>query len=152
MVALAVSASTCSTPSSRRVRAQSMRLGDGRRLLQLELPDRAHDARHLVGERVGDVRHLGEDDLLLALELGVVDVQEEAPALEGLGQLAGVVRREEHERDLLGLDRAELGDRHLVVGEDLEEQGLGLHLHAVDLVDEEHDWFLGRDGLEQGPR
>ena len=45
----------------------------------------------------------------------------------------------------------ELGDRHLVLGEDLEQQGLGLELHPVDLVDQE-DHRLGRaDGLEQRP-
>ena len=93
--------------------------------------------------------HLGEHDLLLALEVRVVDVQEEAAPLERLGQLTGVVRREEHQRDLLGLDRAELGDRHLVVGEDLEQQGLGLDLDAVDLVDQQHHRVVGRDGLEQ---
>ena len=93
--------------------------------------------------------HLGEHDLLLALQVGVVDVEEEAAALERLGQLTGVVRGEEHQRDLLGLDGAELGDRHLVVGEDLEQQGLGLDLDAVDLVDQQHDRLVGPDGLEQ---
>ena len=93
--------------------------------------------------------HLGEHDLLLALHVGVVDVQEEAATLERLGQLTGVVRREEHQRDLLGRDRAQLGDRHLVVGEDLEQQRLGLDLDAVDLVDQQHDRVLGPDGLEQ---
>ncbi len=73
----------------------------------------------------------------------------QAAPLECLGQLTGVVRREEHERDLLGLDRAELGDRHLVVGEDLEQQRLGLDLDAVDLVDQEHHRIGGGDRLEQ---
>ena len=49
----------------------------------------------------------------------------------------------------LALDRAELGDRHLVVGEDLEQQRLGLDLDAVDLVDQQHDRLLGADRLEQ---
>ena len=125
------------------------RLGHRRRLLQLELADRAHDAGHLVGQVVGDVGHLGEDDLLLALHVGVVDVEEEAAPLERLGELTGVVRGEEHQRDLLGGERAQLGDRHLVVGEDLEQQRLGLDLDAVDLVDEQHDRVVGPDGLEQ---
>ena len=125
------------------------RLGHRRRLLQVELADRAHDAGDLVGEVVGDVGHLGQHDLLLALQIGVVDVEVEAAALQRLGQLTGVVRREEHERDLLGRDRAELGDRHLVVGQDLEQQRLGLDLDAVDLVDQQHDRIVGRDRLEQ---
>ena len=80
-----------------------------------------------------------EHDVALALERRVVEVQVEAPPLEGLGQLPGVVRREEHERDLLGPDRAELGDRHLVLREHLEQQRLGLELDPVHLVDEEDD-------------
>ena len=91
----------------------------------------------------GDAGHLGEHDLLLPLQRRVVDVEVEAAPLQRLGQLAGVVRREEHERDLLGLDRAQLGDRHLVVGEDLEQQRLGLDLDAVDLVDQQHDRLVG---------
>ena len=73
----------------------------------------------------------------------------QAAPLQRLGQLTGVVRREEHERDLRGRDRAEFGDRHLVVGEDLEQQRLGLDLDTVDLVDEEDDRVGGGDRLEQ---
>ena len=47
------------------------------------------------------------------------------------------------------LDRAQLGDRHLVVGEDLQQQGLGLDLDAVDLVDQQHDRLGGPDRLQQ---
>ena len=100
----------------------------------------------------GDLGDLGEHDLLLPLHRRVVDVEVEAAPLEGLGQLTGVVRREEHERDLLGLDRAQLGDRHLVVGQDLEQQRLGLDLDAVDLVDQQHHGVGGADRLEQRPR
>ena len=125
------------------------RLRHARRLLEVELADRADDAGDLVGEVVGDARHLGEHDLLLALERRVVDVEVEAAPLQRLGQLAGVVRRQEHERDLLGDDRAQLGDRHLVVGQDLEQQRLGLDLDPVDLVDQQHDGILGADRLEQ---
>ena len=51
----------------------------------------------------------------------------------------------------VALHRAQLGDGHLVVGEDLEQQGLGLHLDAVHLVDQQHDRLVGPDGLEQRP-
>ena len=84
-----------------------------------------------------------------ALEVGVVDVQVEAAPLQRLGQLAGVVRREEHDRPLLADDRAELRDRDLEVGQHLEQQRLGLDLDPVDLVDEQHDRLLGADRLEQ---
>ena len=127
-------------------------LGDRRRLLQLELADRAHDARDLVGEVLVDLGHAHPHDLLLPLDVGVVDVQVEAATLQRLRQLAGVVRREQHDRPLLVADDgAELGDRHLEVGEHLEQQRLGLDLDAVDLVDEQHHRLLGADGLEQRP-
>src|SRR5271163_4162408 len=127
------------------------RLGDRGRLAQLERAQRAHDARHLVGQLLADARHLGPHDLPLALEVGVVDVQVEAAALERLGELAGVVGGEEHHRELRRPHRAELGDRHLVLREDLEQQRLRLELDAVDLVDEEHDRFGGADRLEERP-
>ena len=76
------------------------RLGDRRRLLQVERADRAHDLRDLLGERVVDLGHADPHDLLLALEVGVVDVQVEAAPLQRLGELTGVVRREEHDRAL----------------------------------------------------
>ena len=126
------------------------RLGDRRRLLELERADRAHDARDLVGERFVDLGDAHAHDVLLALETRVVDVQVEAAALERLRQLAGVVRREDHDRPpRRAHDRAQLGNRHLEVGEHLEQQRLGLDLHPVDLVDEEHDRLLGADRLEQ---
>ena len=73
----------------------------------------------------------------------------EAASLQRFGQLTGVVGGEEHQRDLFRLDRAELGDRHLVVGEELQQQCFGLHLEAVDLVDQQHDGIVGPDRLEQ---
>ena len=42
-----------------------------------------------------------DDDVALALDVGVADVQVEAAPLERLGELAGVVRREEDHRDLV---------------------------------------------------
>ena len=99
-----LSASTCSMPSSTSVRAQSsVSDTDGAFFSsswRIERTMRAIWSARL-SVTPGD---LGEDDLLLALEVRVVDVQEEAAPLERLGQLTGVVRREEHERDLLGGD------------------------------------------------
>ena len=46
-------------------------------------------------------------------------------------------------------DRAELGDRHLEIGQDLEQQRLRLDLDAVDFVDQQHDRLGGPDGFEQ---
>ena len=126
------------------------RLRHRRRLFQLQIPDGAHDPDHLIGQGVGDAGHAGEHDLLLPLEVRIVDVEEEAAALEGLRQLPGVVGGEEDQGDLGGAHRPQLGDRHLVVGQDLQQQGFGLDLDAVHLVDEQHDRLVGPDGLQQG--
>ena len=67
-------------------------------------------------------------------------------------KLAGVVGGEEHHGQLRGPHGAQLGDRHLVLGEDLEQQRLGLELDAVHLVDEQHDGLGGPNGLEQRAR
>ena len=119
-------------------------------LLQIERAQRADDPGHLVRELVGDPGHLGEHDRPLALERRVVEVEEQTAPLQGLGELAGVVGGEEDERDLIGPDRPELGDRDLVVREDLQQERLGLDLEAIDLVDEQHDRVARPDGLEQG--
>ena len=76
------------------------RLRDRRRLLQVELADRAHHARDLLGELLVDPGDPHPDDLPLPLEVGVVDVEVQAAPLQRLGQLPGVVRREDHERTL----------------------------------------------------
>ena len=52
--------------------------------------------------------------------------------------LAGPVRGEDDRGGRLGADRADLGDRHLEVGQQLEQEGLELLVGAVDLVDEQH--------------
>ena len=67
----------------------------------------------------------------------VVDPVVEAAALERVVDLAGPVRGEDDARRRLGLDRADLGDGDLEVGQDLEEVGLELLVGPVDLVDQE---------------
>jgi hypothetical protein len=50
------------------------------------------------------------------------------------------------------LDRAQLGDRDLEVGEDLEQHRLELLVGLVDLVDQQHDRLLGGDRLVSSGR
>ena len=82
--------------------------------------------------------HLQTYDRLLELGVGEVDVQEQAPAAQRLGQLAGRIRGEHDERPLGGADRAELRDRHLELAEHLEQQALDLDIGLVGLVDQQH--------------
>ena len=60
----------------------------------------------------------------------------EAAPLERVVDLARAVGGTGH-RDVLGADGADLGDGHLEVGEELEEERFQLLIGAVDLVDEE---------------
>jgi hypothetical protein len=50
----------------------------------------------------------------------------------------------------LGADRAELRDRDLEVGQQLEEKRLELLVRLVDLVDEQHRATRRRDGRSSG--
>src|SRR5439155_16279487 len=97
-------------PAERRERLRPVdRLGETRRLLQVERPQLGHERRGLGGE---PLRHAGYPqlhDLDLPLECGVADPVEEAAALERVVQLAGAIRREDDVRTLLRFDRAELG-------------------------------------------
>src|SRR3954447_15384556 len=119
------------------------RFGDRRRLLQVELPDHADDLDEPAGHRLGQLGRVQADDLQLVLDLRVVEPEVEAAPLQRLGQLAGVVRGEEHDGHRLRLDPPELGDRDLEVGQQLEQHRLELLVGLVDLVDQQHD-RLGR--------
>jgi hypothetical protein len=57
--------------------------------------------------------------------------------------LARAVGRDDHDRRLRRLDRAELGDRHLEVGQHLEQIGLERLVGAVELVDQQDRRALG---------
>ena len=77
----------------------------------------------------------------------------EAAPLERVVDLARAVRGENHHRDVLGADGADLGDGHLEVGEELEQERLQLLIGAVDLVDEEDGsaFVSGVDRLQERP-
>src|SRR6516162_9750732 len=60
------------------------RLRDRRRLLEVEVANRVDDLGDLFGERAVDLGHADAHDLLFAVDVGVVDVQEEAPPLQCL--------------------------------------------------------------------
>src|SRR5712692_4440218 len=114
------------------------RLRHSRHLVQLHGAKALDQRGHLSSETFGRLRCAGPHDLDLLLEVGVVDPVVEASALERVVHLAGSVRRDDHERRLLGLDRPDLGDRDLEVGEQLEEKRLELLVGAIDLIDQKH--------------
>jgi hypothetical protein len=78
-------------------------------------------------------------------------VQEEAATLQCLRQLARGVGGEHDEGPTYGGDGAELRDRHLEVGEHLEQQAFHLDVGLVDLVDEQDGGVVAGDRVEQRP-
>src|SRR3954452_16366550 len=124
-------------------------LGDRRRLLQVELADHRDDLDELARDRVVELGRVELDDLKLVLELRVVEPQVQAAALQRLGELARVVRGQQHDRPRPRLEHAELGYRDLEVGQELEQHRLDLLVGLVDLVDEEHDRLLRGDRPHQ---
>ena len=123
------------------------RLGDARRLAELELAEARHEPRHLHAQPLVELGHLEGDDLGLDLDAGEVDEEVETAPDEGLGELAGAVGGEHDHRPLAGAERAQLGDAHLEVGEHLEEEGLELGIGLVHLVDQQDDLARRRDGV-----
>src|SRR4051794_19934181 len=125
------------------------RLGYRRQLLQVEPADHVDDLDELARHLLAQLRRVQADDLELALHVRVVEPQVEAAALQGLGELARVVAREQDQGVAFRLDHAQLGDADLEVAEDLEQHRLELLVGLVDLVDQEHDRLGLRDRLEQ---
>src|SRR6266550_2675929 len=94
-------------------------LGNPGQLIEVEMPHTADERAHLAGQLLGAVGHAGRDDLVLAIHRWVVDPEVEAAALEGVMDLAGSIGGDDHGRRLISLDRADLGDRDLEIGEQL---------------------------------
>ena len=92
-----------------------------------------------------------QEDARLAVDFGEVEIVVEAAAAERVGQLARAVRGQHDAWDRDGLDRAELGNRDLEVGEELEQERLELLVGAVDLVDQEHWRRRPPDRRQQRP-
>ena len=129
------------------------RLGDAGILEQPLAPEPLDEGDHLARQPLAGAGNLGAHDLELAGEIGVVDPVIEAAPLQRVVDFAGAVGGDDDDRRRRGADRAELGDGHLVVGEDLEEIGLERLVGAVELVDEEHrrSGRIRVERLEQRP-
>ena len=68
----------------------------------------------------------------------VVDPVVQAAALDRVVQVARAVGGEHDDRRVRGADRADLGDRHAGLGQQLEQERLEVVVGAVDLVDQQH--------------
>src|SRR6185437_2628292 len=114
-------------------------LGDARQLEEIvgraQLLDESHD---LPRELLGRTRRLYPQDLELALGGGVVDPEIEAAALQRVMDLARAVGGDDDDRRLLGLDHAQLRDRHLEIAEQLQQERLERLVRAVELIDQQN--------------
>ena len=152
IVSLKVAASMSCAPSSSSARAQSIDSaidGGFLRSSSRTMPMTSTSLRATVSRQLGRVQ---AHDLELVLERRVVEPQVQAAPLERLGQLARVVRGQQHDRLRARVDAAELGDRDLEVRQQLEQHRLELLVGLVDLVDQQHDRLLGGDRRQQRPR
>src|SRR5580704_5617541 len=124
-------------------------LRHARRLGQVELAEPVDGGDDLAGQRRGDAGFPDQDDLDLAFGGRVADPVVEAAPLQRVVQFPGPVGGEHYERRALRLDRADLGDADLEVGEHLKQESLELVVGPVDLVDQQHRLIAGPDRLEQ---
>ncbi len=113
------------------------RLGDPGDLGQVGLAKAMDEADDLARELFRRMGHARQHDLVFLLGRRIVDPVVEAAPLERVVHLARPVRGQDHARRGLRPDRADLGDRDLEVGQDLEEVGLELLVGAIDLVDQQ---------------
>src|SRR5205823_7584146 len=79
------------------------RLGNPGQLIEVETSNTADERAHLASQLLGDVRHAGRDDLVLAIHRGVVDPEIQAAAFEGVMDLAGSIGGDDHRWRLISL-------------------------------------------------
>jgi len=115
-------------------------LCDTRRLVHAELADGASGSGDLVCELLGHGGRLGPQDGDLAFEVGMFDPVVQRSTLEGIVNVSGPVRRDDHDRRNLGLERPKFGHGHSEIRERLEQERLELVVGSVDLVDQQHRW------------
>src|SRR5262249_42171111 len=80
------------------------------------------------------------------------DMQMQAAPLQRVAEIALAVGGEDHRRRCDGGDGAELGDRHLEVGKDFQQQRFKLGVGLVDFVDQENAAARLLQRLQQRPR
>ena len=126
-------------------------LGGGRFFLQALLIANLVELSERCGQQFllyAGVVHF--DDLLERVHLGKPDIVKEASTQERVGQFFFVVRSNDHDRTMARLDRlAGLVDKELHLIEFLEQIVRELDVSLVNLVDQQHDLFVGVKRLPQ---
>ena len=113
-------------------------LGHARHLVELRGSQLLRHRRHLLRELRRRFRHALADNRQFLLERRIVDPLIEAATLQRVVHFARAVGREDDERRLGRLHRAELGNRDLKLGQQLEQKPFELLVGAIDLVDQQN--------------
>ena len=88
-------------------------------------------------EMLAGARRLAPQDLQLARRARVIDPVIKAAPLQRVVDFARAVRGDDDDRRRGRADRADLGDRHLEIGKQLQKIGLERLVGAVELVDQQ---------------
>ena len=148
-VSVTVAGSSATASSSVSARRPVERLGDARRLEQVLLAQRLDEMRRPPATAACAMPGtLARTIASSRSAFGIADPVIEAAPLQRVVDFAGAVRGDDHDRRMRRLDGAELGDRHLEIGQHLEQEGLERLVGAVELVDQQHR-RAGRVGLER---
>ena len=128
-------------------------LRDRRHLLEIEIAEFLDEGHQLPTQFRRDVGHPGMDDALFKIGIREWNVEMETAALQRVGDLTRVVARQEDDgRFTVRLDGADLGNRHLEVGEDFQEQRFELVIGLVHLVEQQHAAVLFPQRLQERSR
>ena len=126
------------------------RLGDARRLEQVERSQALRDGDDFARQRLRSARAFPSYDRKLTLGIWIVDPLIQAPPFDRVVNLARAIRRDHDDRRHLGRDRAQFRNRDLILGEHLEQVRLERRVGAIELVDQQHrrDAVGRRDRLQ----
>ena len=124
-------------------------LGDAGRLLQGQRAKRLHQGGDLGRQPLGEAGEPGVQNGDFLLERRIRQPEKQAAAAERIRQLARPVARDNDARLVRRANRPDLGDRHLPLGQHLEQERLKSLVGAIDFVDEQHRRPPLCDCLEQ---
>src|SRR6266498_1062551 len=78
------------------------------------------------------------NNLKFLFEGGIIDPEVQAAPLERIVDFACTIRCDHHEWRAISLDRADLGDRYLEIGEDFQQKGFEFLVAAVNFIDQQY--------------
>ena len=95
------------------------------------------------------MRQLLAQDCQLLIHIRVVNVQIGAPAAQRLGQRPCPVGGQHHKGNGFCPDGADFRHGHLLLGQQLQQEGFKFLIRLVHLVNQQHHRLLSADGFQQ---